>query len=86
VLNPKVAIFYMAFLPQFISAGDPVFAKSALLAGIHALQGIVWLSLITLALSRARAFIGQPMIQRRLEAASGGVLLGLGLKLATDRR
>lgn len=86
VLNPKVAIFYLAFLPQFISPGDPVLAKSLLLAGIHAMLGVVWLSLVTMFLGRVRALLARPRVQRPIEAAAGAVLIAFGVRLAMERR
>lgn len=86
LLNPKVAIFYLAFLPQFISVGDPVLAKSIVLATIHCVLSLIWLSLIALFLGRLRALLTRAHIQRRLEAATGVVLIAFGLRLALERR
>jgi RhtB (resistance to homoserine/threonine) family protein len=86
VLNPKVAIFYLAFLPQFIGPTDPVFAKSILLAGIHFVEGLVWLSLVTLFVARLRPVLAQPRVQRALESVSGLVFIAFGVKLAVSRR
>ena len=69
VLNPKVALFYLTFLPQFISPGDNVLAKSLLLAAIHGLLGLVWLPLYAYTIDRV-----------------GAALIGLGLRLALERR
>jgi len=86
VLNPKVAIFYLALLPQFIGPTDPVFAKSILLAGIHFAEGLVWLSLVTLFVARLRPVLAQPRVQRALESVSGLVFIAFGVKLAVSRR
>jgi RhtB (resistance to homoserine/threonine) family protein len=86
VLNPKVAIFYLAFLPQFIGPGDPVLMKSILLASIHFAEGLVWLSLVALFVVRLRAVLAHPRVQRGLEAVSGLVFIGFGVKLAISRR
>jgi threonine/homoserine/homoserine lactone efflux protein len=85
LLNPKVAIFYLAFLPQFISPGDPVLAKSILLAFLHLLMGIVWLSLVAVSVERMRGLLIRPLNRRRLEAVAGVILIGLGLRLALER-
>lgn len=86
VLNPKVAIFYLAFLPQFISPHDWVFGKSVVLASIHFIEGVVWYSILIFFLGRMRALLTRPRVRQVLEALSGAILIGLGLRLAVERR
>lgn len=86
VLNPKVAVFYLAFLPQFIMPGDPVLLTSMLLASIHFVLGLLWFSLVTLLLARLRAILARQHIHRRLEAMTGAILIVFGVRLALERR
>lgn len=85
LLNPKVGVFYVTLLPQFIPAGAPVLPASLLLAGIHATEGIVWLAGVTLAVSRARAVMQRPSVRRGLERVTGVVLIGFGARVALER-
>jgi len=86
LLNPKVAVFYLAFLPQFISRGDPVLAKSLLLAGIHDVMGLLWLGTIAVLVARGRRWIRRPSVRRALSRAAGVTLAALGVRLALERR
>lgn len=86
VLNPKVAVFYLAFLPQFIGPTDPVLGKSLLLAGIHYTEGILWLVTLSLVLDRARRFFLKSAVRRCLDGLCGLVLVGLGARLALERQ
>lgn len=83
LLNPKVSIFYLTFLPQFISPGEPAFSKSLFLAAIHILMGLVWLTIYAAMLHRLSAKLLQPTIRRKLEAATGAVLITFGVRLAS---
>jgi RhtB (resistance to homoserine/threonine) family protein len=86
ILNPKVALFYLTFLPQFIHAGDNVLQKSLALAGIHIVMGAVWLTGYGWLISRMSRAFGASSIWKRLEAVTGALLIGLGARLAFERR
>jgi threonine/homoserine/homoserine lactone efflux protein len=85
VLNPKPALFYLAFVPQFIQPGDPVFALTGILVAIHIAISIVWLVMWGWLVSRASG-LARPRWRATLERATGGVLIALGLRLATTSR
>ena len=48
-LNPKIGVFYVTFLPQFIPAGADVMRFSLLLAAVHAVLGMLWFGLLVAA-------------------------------------
>jgi threonine/homoserine/homoserine lactone efflux protein len=86
VLNPKVAVFYLTFLPQFMSPGDNVLVRSLAFAVAHGLMGIAWLTAYAYVLSRISAVLGRAGVGRWLERVTGGVLIALGARLALERR
>jgi threonine/homoserine/homoserine lactone efflux protein len=85
ILNPKVGVFYATFLPLFIPVGVNVTGFSMLLASIHATQGILWFALLTSATRPLARWLGRPGAVTTLDRATGGVLVGFGLRLALDR-
>jgi len=86
ILNPKVALFYLTFLPQFIPAGAPVLRTSLLLAMIHNALGFVWLSIYARFVDRLRSALTRPVVKAWLERVTGGALVLLGARLAWSRR
>jgi threonine/homoserine/homoserine lactone efflux protein len=86
VLNPKPAIFYLAFLPQFINPADPVLLNSLLLAGIHFTIGIMWLALLVMLIGKIGAWMTREGIRKKLEMTTGAILISLGVGLMLERR
>lgn len=86
LLNPKVGLFYVAFLPQFVPAGAPPFLTIALLAAIHAGLGLAWFGLLIAATRRIERVLRRPAVLRWLDRVTGGLFIALGLKLALASR
>jgi RhtB (resistance to homoserine/threonine) family protein len=86
LLNPKVIVFYLALLPQFLSPGDAVLAKSLLLTAIHFVEGILWLGFVAWGVDRSRRFFLRPLLRRAMDALCGTVLVAFGLRLALAQR
>jgi threonine/homoserine/homoserine lactone efflux protein len=81
VLNPPVVLFYMALLPQFIDASDPFFARFLLLAATHVSMSLAWQSSCAIAVSGVADRFARPAARRVLEAATGAVLVLLGVRM-----
>jgi threonine/homoserine/homoserine lactone efflux protein len=84
LFNPKIALFYTTFLPQFIGPGDPVLLLSVAMAGVHIALGIVWLSAYAWLLDRTVEAFRSSRLRRSLDALTGVVLVGLGIRVAAD--
>ena len=83
ILNPKVGVFYVTFLPQFVPSGVNVTAFSMLLAAIHATEGALWFAALTLATRPLSSWLRRPRVARVLDRTTGVVL---GLELVFDSR
>lgn len=84
LLNPKVGVFYMSLLPQFVPDGASVFWTSMLFAVIHAAESLLWLAAIVGAAGAARRALARPAVKRRLQQLTGVAFVGFGLRLAID--
>jgi threonine/homoserine/homoserine lactone efflux protein len=82
LLNPKIAVFFTSLLPQFGSS----LGQLVLLGALFNLFGVVWLTAFALAAARGRRVLARPRVRATLDAVSGIVLVGLGVRLALARR
>jgi threonine/homoserine/homoserine lactone efflux protein len=83
ITNPKVLVFYLAILPQFVGPGTPV-AVLLLFGLTHAVLSLAYLLVVVLGLNRIRGVLMRRTVRRSLDAATGTALLGFGTKLATE--
>ncbi|REE98726.1 LysE family translocator [Thermomonospora umbrina] len=84
VLNPKAAAFYVALMPQFLPESPSVAHTGALTVIAFALTAL-WFVIVANVVGALRRVFDRPVVRRRLDAIMGFVLVGLGLRLATDR-
>ena len=85
LLNPKVGVFYVAFLPQFTPAGVPAGPFIALLVAIHILLGVAWFAVLIAATQPLGRYLSRPGVAERMNRLTGLVFIGFGAKLAFSR-
>lgn len=83
ITNPKVLVFYLAVLPQFLGPSAPIGAL-LLFALSHAALSLAYLSLVVLAVSRVRRVLLRRRVRRAMDLATGSVLIGFGTRLAVE--
>jgi threonine/homoserine/homoserine lactone efflux protein len=82
LLNPKVALFYLAFLSPYVPADQSVLLTLVLYGLCHAIMGELQLGTVALLADRLRTRITDPRFLRGADALLGLVLLGFALRLA----
>jgi threonine/homoserine/homoserine lactone efflux protein len=86
LLNPKIGVFYVTFLPQFVPAGSNVALFSFALACIHVTLGTAWFAVLIAATAPLNRQLRRPSVVRTLDRLTGGVFIGFGVKLALSSR
>jgi len=86
VLNPKPALFFLTFIPQFIDRDQSVLAQTLFFTALHVLVGLVWLTAYAYMVDRARHALSGGRLRRWIEASTGAVLIALGVRVAVERR
>ncbi|HEX6467544.1 MAG TPA: LysE family translocator [Streptosporangiaceae bacterium] len=82
LLNPKVGVFYMSLVPQFLPHHASVFWTSLLFAAIHDVEGLAWFAFIVLTAGAARRVLTRPSAVRTLQRLTGIAFIGFGIRLA----
>ncbi|MHA6311631.1 LysE family translocator [Pantoea sp. S-LA4] len=86
LLNPKVGIFYVSFLPQFIPAGASVALWCSLMALAHMVLGLVWNAVLIGGSHYFAGHLRQPRVLKVMDRLTGCVFIGFAAKLALSRR
>lgn len=85
LLNPKIGVFYVAMLPQFLPDGIPPAVGGATLAMVHVAEGMLWFTILIVATHALRTWLSRRAVQTWIDRITGGVLVGFGIKLALSR-
>jgi len=85
VLNPKPALLFLTYVPQFVDESRPVLPQIAFLTGAHILVGLIWMTLYAHLVQRAHRTLTRRDVRRWIEGATGVVLVALGLRIALER-
>jgi threonine/homoserine/homoserine lactone efflux protein len=83
ITNPKVLVFFLAVLPQFLTPGADL-GWLLVLAWTHAILSLSYLLILVTGLHSARRLLMRRQVRRALDATTGAVLLGFGARLATE--
>src|SRR3712207_3780701 len=86
LLNPKMALLFLTLLPQFVADGEPRVATTAVLAGVFLLNAVIWWRAFSLAIGPLGRFLSRPRVVTWFDRGTGALLVGLGVRVALERR
>jgi RhtB (resistance to homoserine/threonine) family protein len=86
LLNPKVAVFFLTFLPQFLSPGSKSFLQFLIMGMTYTVLTVIWLLLYVYLIDSISKWMKKPSTQRAIQGISGLVLVTFGIKLALEKR
>jgi threonine/homoserine/homoserine lactone efflux protein len=86
LLNPKVGIFYVSFLPQFVPPNVSVGPYILLLGAIHASLGMLWFACLIAATRSIADFLRRSVVVRACDRLTGAMFVAFGLGLALENR
>jgi threonine/homoserine/homoserine lactone efflux protein len=84
VLNPKLGVFFVVFLPQFIPAGAPVAPTSLALAAVQGGEAVLWYLLVGRLASGATRVLARARVRAWLDRITACVFIGFGLRMAAE--
>jgi RhtB (resistance to homoserine/threonine) family protein len=84
--NPKIAVFFTSFLPQFIHGSGNAFGPLLLLGALFCLITFAWLTLYSLVIGHGASLLRRPRVRRALDRFTGAVFVALGIRLALEHR
>ncbi|WP_141603717.1 LysE family translocator [Terrilactibacillus laevilacticus] len=85
LLNPKVAVFFLTFLPQFVNPNHSTFIPFILLGLIYIVITLGFFLVYTLMIHQLNHFMQKESTQKAIQGFSGVVLIGFGIKLALEK-
>jgi threonine/homoserine/homoserine lactone efflux protein len=86
LLNPKVGVFYVSFLPQFTPPGVAMAPYVFMLACIHVVMGLIWSGALIAATAPIGRYLAKPGVVTVLDRLTGCVFIGFGARLALSSR
>jgi RhtB (resistance to homoserine/threonine) family protein len=84
--NPKIAIFFTSLLPQFVSGHQSQVLPYLILGAVFSLMGLAWLCGYAFLATRLSRLLATPRVKTAIDALTGVVLIGVGIRLALERR
>lgn len=85
ILNPKVAVFFLTFLPQFIVSGSNTFFPFLKMGITYTVLTAIWFLLYVYLINHISAFMKRPKTKNIIEGITGTILIGFGIKLALEK-
>jgi len=85
LLNPKIAVFFLTFLPQFLNPSHNTFIQLLVMGLTYLVLTIIWFAFYIFLIDKISAFMKKPKTQRYIQGLTGIVLIGFGIKLALEK-